>query len=467
MLRLFFIPLLLALILVAGGIYWFYGRSPTVRDVRAAVPVEHFTLANGLTVVVMPNGRIPAVTHLLLVKAGCADDAYGKSGMAHYLEHLMFTGTEQFPEGVYDRSIARVGGTQNAYTTRDYTLYFATVAKEHLPMVMAMEADRLQHLDFDATHAARELKVIREERNMRVDNNAAAQLNEQLDALTFLNHPYHHSTIGWAEDMATFTAADAKQFFTEHYRASNMVLVVAGDVKTRDVRRYAQHYYGGLSGGATAPRNWPHEPVLHLERHAQMRDVKAHEARLVRQYVAPSVHEGDRRHTMPLEILAHYMGGGATSVLYQKLVREQKLATAIEADYSALSMGPALLKITAIPANDVTLAQLEQALDRELSAIASSAPDAAGVDRAKTLLKAEVIFAQDGISPLAHFISQLYAIGLDEQYFYDWTAAVDRVSATELQAAASAVLSPTNRVTGYLMPATAPPPASTEAPHAP
>ena len=470
MLRRFFIPLMLALLVVAGGLYWFYNRSVPVRDVRAAVPVEHFQLANGLTVVVMPNTRIPAVTHLLVVKAGSGDDPYGKSGLAHYLEHLMFTGTQNFPEGVYDRSIARVGGTQNAYTTRDYTLYFATVAKEHLPMVMAMEADRLQHLEFDATHAARELKIIREERNMRVDNSAAAQLGEQLDALTFLNHPYHHSTIGWAEDMATFTPTDAKEFFTDHYRASNMVLVVAGDVRTRDVRRYAQHYYGGLAGGATAARNWPKEPALNLSRHAEMTDAKAREPRLVRQYVAPSMHEGDTSKTMPLELLSHYLGGGETSLLYQKLVREQKLATAIEADYSSLSIGPALFKITATPAPDVSLAQLEQALDRELANVVASVPDAAALERSKTLLKAEVIFAQDGISPIAHVISQLYAIGLDEQYFYDWSSTVDHVTGTELQAAAAAVLVPGHKVTGYLLPAPAPVAASSipaEAPHAP
>ncbi len=146
MLRRYFIPLILGLAILATVIYFYGGRTVKSRDMRVLVPVERFTLSNGLTVVVMPNARIPIVTHMLIVKAGSADDPYGKSGLAHYLEHLMFTGTKNFPEGIYDRAIARVGGAQNAFTTRDYTLYYATVGKQHLASVMTMEAERLANL---------------------------------------------------------------------------------------------------------------------------------------------------------------------------------------------------------------------------------------------------------------------------------------------------------------------------------
>jgi len=454
---------ILLLVLVAGVSYWLIKREHASDRPQALIPVEHFQLKNGLQVVVMPNDRVPAVTHLLVIKAGAGDDPQGKSGLAHYLEHLLFTGTKNFPEGFYDRSIARVGGTQNAYTTRDYTLYFATVDKDYLPRVMEMEADRLRNLVFDAPRAARELKVITEERHMRVDNSAESQLSERLNALTFFNHPYRQPTIGWAEDMATFTAADAKAFFSRYYRASNMVLVVAGDVSVADVKRHAQHYYGGLASGATPPRVWPKEPPMLLARHAQMRDAKVHEPRLMRQAMAPSVGAGEQANTIPLELLAHYLGGGSTSLLYEKLVREQKLATAVDVDYSALSIGPALFRISAVPAAGVSLEQLEAGLDRALADFTAGAVDVAALDRAKTLLKAEVIFAQDGLEPLAHLMSQLYAIGLDEQYFYNWTAAVDAVRAEDITAAAG-VLNPQASVTGYLLPEASP---VAEASHAP
>jgi zinc protease len=388
MLKRYFIPLMVALALLAVGAYFIFGNRHTVVDVRTAVPVEKFTLSNGLEVVVMPNNRIPLVSHLLIVKAGGADDPQGKSGLAHYLEHLMFTGTKNFPEGTYDRSVARVGGQQNASTGSDYTMYYATVPKEHLAMVMTMEADRLMAMDITPEHAARELKVITEERNMRVDTNPASQWREQLDAMTFLNHPYHNPVIGWAEDMASFTAQDARTFFEKHYRADNMILVVAGDVSGRDVRRMAQRYYGALPAGGAPARAWAKEPPVRMARRGEMHDARVNEPRLMRQYVAPSVREGTSANATALSVFAHYLGGGNTSALYTALVREQNMATSVSVFYDPMTIGPALFRISATPAPGVTLVQLEAALDRELARVLASPLDVAAVARAKTLLRA-------------------------------------------------------------------------------
>lgn len=452
MLRRYFIPLILGLAILATVIYFYGGRTVKSRDMRVLVPVERFTLSNGLTVVVMPNARIPIITHMLIVKAGSADDPYGKSGLAHYLEHLMFTGTKNFPEGIYDRAIARVGGAQNAFTTRDYTLYYATVGKQHLASVMTMEADRLANLEINETHAARELKIITEERNTRIENNPAALWSEQLDALTYLNHPYHQPVIGWAEDMATFTAADAAAFFAQHYRASNMILVIAGDVKTRDVRRMAQRYYGGLVGGDVTARQWPKEPPLRMARRGEMRDARVNEPRLLRQYVAPSVKDGTSSNALPLSVFAQYLGGGDSSVLYNTLVREQKLASNVSVSYDPLSIGPGLFRISAIPAQGVNITDLETALDRTLTNVLAGPLDTAAITRAKTLLTAEITFAQDGLEPLARIMADLYATGLDEQFFYGWADAVAAVDATSALAAARTVIAPRGAVTGYLLP---------------
>ncbi|MFZ4540676.1 MAG: M16 family metallopeptidase [Rickettsiales bacterium] len=452
MLTRYFIPLTLVLAALALGVFFFSGHSSKTRDVRASVPVERFTLSNGLTVVVMPNDRIPLVSHLLVVKAGSADDPQGKSGLAHYLEHLMFTGTKNFPEGTYDRSVNRVGGAQNASTSSDRTMYYATVPKDQLPMVMTMEADRLANLSFDTERAARELKIITEERNMRVDSSAASQWREQMDAITFLNHPYHQPVIGWAEDMATFTAEDARAFFERYYRPSNMVLIVAGDVTGRDVRRFAQRYYGGLMAAAAPSRNWPKEPPVRMARRGEMRDARVNEPRLLRQYVAPSVKEGVSTNALPLEVFAQYLGGGDSSVLYNALVREQKLATGVSVNYDAMMIGPGMLRISAIPAQGVTLQQLEEALDRELTRVLSSPLDVAAILRAKTLLIAETTFAQDGMQQMADMMAELYAVGLDEHYFYDWSKNIEAVTPDVALAAAQAVIVPKGAVTGYLLP---------------
>jgi len=472
MLKRYFIPLILLLALLAIAVYFFGNYHTKKHDARVTVPVERFQLANGLTVVVMPNDRLPVVTHMLIVKAGSADDPYGKSGLAHYLEHLMFTGTKNYPEGVYDRSIARVGGAQNAFTTRDFTLFYATVAKENLPMVMTMEADRLANLSFEPTRAARELKVITEERNMRVDNSPVAQWQEQLDALTFLNHPYHQPVIGWLEDMQTFTAADAREYFAAHYRASNMILLVAGDVTVRDVRRFAQRYYGNLPGGAIAARDWPKEPPVRMSRHGEMHDARVNEPRLLRQYVAPSAVYGETKQAMPLSVFAYYLGGGDTSVLYNSLVREQKIATDVSAEYDPLSIGPATLRISAIPAAGVTPAQLEAALGAELSHVLAGPLDTAAIARSKTLITAEIIYAQDGLQQMANIMAELYAKGLDEQFFYNWSDNIAKVTDADALAAARDVIKPQAGVTGYLLPEVKPvvpveaTPATTEAPDA-
>lgn len=452
MLRKFFIPLTLALAAVALGLYFMFGASHKPRTMREAVPVMHYTLRNGLKVVVMPNARIPAVTHLLLVRAGGADDPYGKTGVAHYIEHLMFSGTKANQAGSYERAIARIGGEQNAFTTRDYTGYYATVPAEALEQVMQLESDRLGNMRFTPEQAARELKVITEERHMRVENNPSALLGEQLDAITFLNHPYGWPLIGWAEDMAGLTGADAQRFFDTYYKPSNMILVVAGDVEPKRVLKLAQRYYGPLPAGQVPPRQWPKEPPLRLTRHAEMRDEKVQSARLIRQYTAPSLQEGDTQLSMPLDVLAEYLGGGQTSLLYQKLVREQQLAASVSAHYDGFAIGPGMFRIYATPRPGVPLATLEKALDGAIEQALGQAPADADIARAKTRMKASVIFAQDGLQPLAQLMGAIFAIGFDEQYFYNWSDEVEKVTPLAVLDAAQRVLAPERRITGWLLP---------------
>ena len=452
MLRKIFIPLTLALIAVAAAFYFFGGRGHhTPRSIREAVPVEHFSLRNGLQVVVMPNNRIPAVTHLLFVKVGGADDPSGKSGLAHYLEHLMFSGTPTYPEGTYERAVQKFGGMQNAQTGHDFTMYYATIPKAQLSQVMAMESDRLSNINVDAA-AARELKIITEERNMRIENNPDALLAEQLDGITFLNHPYHHPIIGWPEDMASFTASDAAEFFAKNYTPSNMVLLVAGDVEVSQVRKLAQQYYGGLPTRAAPKRDWPHEPVSRLMRQATMAHPNVQAPRLVRQYVAPSVKDGTTADAMPLWLMAQYLGGSQTSVLYQSLVVQQKLASSVDVGFDPLARGPALFSIQAVAAPGVDLPQLEQALDRVLTNALKELPPEADVRRAKTQVEAAMIFAQDGLTPLAELIGKLVMLDLDENYFYGWQEQVRAITAEQMLAAAQHTLMPTRRVTGYLLP---------------
>jgi zinc protease len=454
MLRKFFIPLVVVLIGAVAAVYWYAGMPRTGDyDIKQAVPVERFKLRNGLTVVVMPNDRIPAVVHALFVKVGAADDGYGTSGLAHFLEHLMFTGTKNFPEGEYDRIIASLGGEHNAYTTRDYTTYYATIAKEHLGLLMSMEADRLEHLTLDKARAERELSVIQEERKWRVDNQLGALLNEEMDAVQLLNHPYRQPMIGWPEEISSLTVEEAKTFLAKYYRPSNMVLVVAGDVSVEQVKKLAQQYYAPLRAGIAPTRHWPKELLpSRSERRVILRDARVEQPKLVRSYVAPSINFGAKEQTMALELFAQYLGGGTTSVLYNELVRHRQLATSVSAGYGDLYEGPSSFTIVAEPAAGVSLEQLETALNEVVRQTLSTMPDAKAVARAKSLLTAETVYAQDGLAPLAHLMGQLYVLGLNETYFYHWSDRLGKVTETQMMDAARATLIQNRAVTGTLVP---------------
>lgn len=453
MLKRWFLPLL-ALLLAAAGVVYFLSAKENTREysLKQAVPVFHYTLRNGLEVVVMPNARIPAVTHMLWVKAGGADDPAHQTGLAHFLEHMLFTGTANTPEGTYDREIIRRGGTHNAFTGYDYTAYYVTIAKEHLETVMALEADRFTNFAPTEARAARELKVIAEERNARVDNNPVAQLAEQMQAVQFLAHPYRQPLIGWREVIPTLTVAQLRDFFAAHYRASNMVLLVAGDVEPEEVRRLANQYYGTLPAGKSAARNWLPEPDYTSARRVTMRDARVQQPRLMREYTLPSVGtEKNLRQLFALEVLAYYLGGESTSYLYQTLVREQKLAVSVSANYSGLALGPAGFSIVAIPAEGVSLEQLERALDAALEALPRLVPDETLLANSKTQLSASAIFAQDGLEPLANIMGALIMVGQNENYFYRWQENVAAVTSQEIRAAAKQLFASAS-VTGELLP---------------
>ena len=217
--------------------------TPEVKPDTAPVigaAVTTFTLANGLQVVVIPDRRAPVVTHMVWYRAGSADEPAGKSGIAHYLEHLMFKGTKAHPNGEFSKIVGKLGGQENAFTSYDYTAYYQRVAKEHLPLMMELEADRMQNLLFDPATAAPELKVVLEERSMRTDNDPSAKLGEAVDAVLHPNHPYRIPVIGWRSEIEKLTVADAKAFYDRFYTPNNAILVVAGDVDEATVRSLAE-----------------------------------------------------------------------------------------------------------------------------------------------------------------------------------------------------------------------------------
>lgn len=419
---------------------------------ESPVTVETFTLENGMEAVVIPNHRVPAVSHMLWFRIGSADEPRGYSGLAHYLEHMLFKGTDKLGIGEYSQIMAAHGGAHNAFTGTDYTGYYVNIAKEHLPMVMEIEADRMVNLKVDDQEFLKEREVIMEERSMRLDNQPDAVLREQMMATLFRHHPYGTSIIGWRHEMEALSKEQVFDMYRRYYHPNNMVLVVAGDITAQELKPLAEKYYGALEKGEDLTRGWAVEPPQRAERRVIYRDHKVMQPTFSRYYHAPSYVEGDTQYAMPLSLFAEVLGGSQTSRLYQSLVVDQKVATSAGASYNGLDLGPSIFYVYATPADGVTLEELEAAIDEVMHLTITNGVTPQELQRAKTLAKAEVIYARDGLQSLAYLFGQLWMVGLDAEFFNSWPEKIEAIAATQLTEAAKAVLVKRASVTGWLLP---------------
>src|SRR5437016_2936314 len=304
----------------------------------AAPNVSHFTLANGLEVVVIPDRRTPVVTHMLWYRVGAADETAGKTGLAHFLEHLMFKGTEKNPQGLFSQTVATIGGQENAFTSSDYTGYFQRVPRERLRTVMEFESDRMTGLTLREDEVKPELQVVLEEQNMRVANNPGARLDEQMEAVLYLNHPYGRPVIGWRQELEKLTREDALEFYKRFYTPNNAILVVAGDVTAEEVKKLAEDIYGKVPRiTEIGPRVRPQEPVHEAPRTVTLADPRVTQPSVSRYYLVPSSTTARPGGSEALDVLAHALGRGSNSPLYQALVAHKAIAV----NAAASSDGPA------------------------------------------------------------------------------------------------------------------------------
>lgn len=440
-------------------------RGPAEARTSALGPEpETFALDNGLEVVVLPDHRAPVVTHMIWYRVGAADEPPGKSGIAHFLEHLMFRGTAKVPPGEFSKTVARNGGQDNAFTTQDYTAYFQRVAVDRLPLVMELEADRMRNLVLSDEIVKTERKVILEERRSRIDNDPGSLMSEQMMAALYLSHPYGIPTIGWYHEMEQLGREDALAFYNRFYEPNNAILVVAGDVTAATVRPLAEQYFGAIPRGPEITRTRPSEPPQRVARHLRFVDSRVELNSFSRFYLAPSYTTAQGETAHALDVMVTILGGGETSWLYRKLVVEQKLATSAGAWYDGSALNDSQLGLYAQPRDGVTLEALEQAIDAVIAEFLAKGPAPGEMERAKAQLVAAAVYARDS----QEFMARIYGVGLTTgQTIKDilgWPRRIETVKARDVVAAARLVLDPVRSVTGYLEPETSsPPPSSTQA----
>jgi len=423
------------------------------QQTQAAQPVESFQLENGMDVVVVPDHRAPVVTHMVWYRNGSADDPAGKSGIAHFLEHLMFKGTAKWPAGEFSKIVAGFGGQENAFTSFDYTAYFQRVPKEHLRAMMDYEADRMTGLAFDESVVGPERDVVLEERKMRVDADPAAQLGEEFSSALFVHHPYGTPIIGWEHEIEELGRDDAFAYYQRFYTPENAILVVAGDTDAATVRRLAGETYGAIPARGEKPvRKRPAEPDPRAARRVSLSDPRVRQPSLRRAWLTPTYLSGDPSEVFALEIAAEILGGGTTSRLYRKLCVEDELASGASAYFMGSMVDRAAFQLSTSPRPGIEMAALEAGLDAALAIFLSEGPSELELARARTRLVAETIFARDSQSSLARIFGASLAVGETVEDVLAWPSRIEAVPRDAVIEAARRYLRPDRGVTGLLLP---------------
>jgi zinc protease len=426
----------------------------TAQGVHASPRVTEFTLKNGLHVLVIPDHRAPVVTQMIWYKAGAADEPPGSSGIAHFLEHLMFKGTDQVATGQFSKIVARNGGEDNAFTNHDVTAYFQRVSKDRLPLVMEMEADRMANLRLTEGDVATERNVILEERRTRVDNDPGSILQEQMMAALYANHPYGIPIIGWEHEIRGLGRSDALAFYRRFYAPNNAILVIAGDVEPDEVKTLAENTFGKIEANGTANgRHRPKEPPRLAPVRVTLEDARAGRTTVQRYYLAPSYASAEPGEAEALDLLMRVAAAGSVSRLYKRLVVQEKKAASAGGWYSDSGVDSGRLGFYAIAAPNVSAEELEKGIESVIADLRDKGVTQDELDRARASYLAEFVYTQDSQSRMARHYGWRLATGMNVADVEQWPDRLKRVTVADLHHAARKYLVDKNSVTGYLLPA--------------
>jgi zinc protease len=432
------------------------GLSALPLAASAAGEVTEFTLDNGMQVVVIEDHRSAAVTHMVWYRAGSADEQPGQSGIAHFLEHLMFKATDELESREFSRIVEENGGSDNAFTSWDYTAYHQRVAADRLGLMMEMEADRMRDLVLAEDEVATERQVILEERAQRTDTSPGALFNEQLAAATYLNHPYGRPIIGWRHEMEELSLQDARDWYERHYHPNNAILVVAGDATPEEVRALAEEHYGVI------PANPDIEPQESRERpseppHIAQRRVIYEDARVANPYVsinflAPERNAGAQEDAAALTLLAEILAGsGFTSVLPREMQLEDERSLFVGAYYGGTSLDQTTFTLINMPLPGTSLEQAEADILAEVDEFLEEGIDPAQFERIMFQIEAAQIYEEDDAAGLARAYGAALASGLTVGDVQAWPDVLAATTIEDVMAMARELFSEDATTIGYLM----------------
>ncbi|MDI1226220.1 MAG: pitrilysin family protein [bacterium] len=414
---------------------------------------DTFTLENGLQVVVIENHRAPVVTHMVWYKFGAADEKQGESGVAHFLEHLLFKGTAKVPDGQFSNSVKRMGGVDNAFTSHDYTAYYQNVPRASLAKVMEMEADRMGNLLLREEQIASEREVIIEERRQRIDNTPQAKFQEQLMSALFVNHPYSTPIIGWLHEMKELTRDEVLSYYNTWYAPNNAIVVVSGDVTAAELKPLAEKYYGPLAVREVPRRERARPAPIVAEHQIIMQDPRIGQPVAMKNYRVPHGSEA-------MEVLAQILGGTSTSRLYRALVIDQKIAVSAGADYDAIAMDDTTFTLYASPAPGSNIQQVQASIDKEIRLLIAKGVTLEELNGAKNRLEASFTYYRDSLQGPATLFGRVLASGMNIDWVENRVDRIRKLTIDDINDAIDAVFETSDLpVTGVLLPQIKPAPA--------
>jgi zinc protease len=414
--------------------------------------VHEQVLANGLKLLLLEEHKAPVAVFQIWYRVGSRNESLGRTGLSHLLEHMMFKGTEKLGPEEYSKIIQRNGGNTNAFTTQDYTTYFATIASDRIGVVTELEADRLGHLKLTDEQYVPERQVVMEERRLRTEDNPVSALFEQISAAAYSAHPYGWPIIGWMEDVRQSTVEDLKDYFKTYYTPNNAVIVAVGDFDAKQLAAEIAGTFESLPAGSAPPTVRAIEPPQQGQRRVALR----REAQLP--FVGIAYHVPNLRSpdAAALEVLAAVLAGGKSARLYRELVYRQRLAREVGANADYTAVDPGLFALYGQPLPGKKVAELEKAILAEVTKLQKAAPSARELEKAKNGIEAGFVFAQDSGFYQGLLLGQ-YEMAGGWRQIDQYLPAIRAVTVEDVRRVAATYLTSDNRTVGVLDPLPIPP----------
>lgn len=410
------------------------------------------TLANGMRVIVKTDRRAPVVVSMVWYKVGSVDEVNGVTGVAHVLEHMLFKGTKNIPGGDFSKIVAAAGGRDNAFTSRDYTGYFQTIQKSQLPLMLRMEADRMVNALIPPEEFAKEIKVVQEERRWRTDDRPRSLVYEQLMATALRAHPYRTPVVGWMSDLENMSAADAREFYEKWYAPNNATLVVVGDVSHDEVFKLADQYFGPLKAKPLPPRKPQEEPEQQGIRRITVK-APAEQPYLLMAYRAPRLRDVEKDwEPYALDMLASVLDGNDAARFTRALIRGSQIASGADASYDGVGRGPGFFYLSGVPSAGKTVAELEQAMRREVQRVIDEGVTEEELTRLKAQVTASRVYERDSMFFQARQIGSLETIGFSYKTIDVMTEKFKAVTADQVREVARKYLIDDALTVAYLDP---------------